>query len=79
MSIANNPLRYMKLKSWLFLRLKNCFQFFPHDFAFDKAVEEEYQYENEYSEYDDRNSNVNDNKNPGTQSFLGFSQPALSR
>ena len=57
-----------------------CFQFFPHDFAFDKAVvEEEYQYENEYSEYDDRNSNVNDNKNPGTQSFLGFSQPALSR
>ena len=56
-----------------------CFKFFPHDFAFDKGIEEEYQYENEYSEYDDRNSAVNDNKNPGTQSFLGFSQPALSR
>jgi len=71
--------QHLVCTNWFDVDCQQSTQFFPHDFAFDKAVvEDEYQYENEYSEYDDRNSNVNDNKNPGTQSFLGFSQPALS-
>lgn len=71
--------QHLVCTNWFDVDCQQSTQFFPHDFAFDKAVvEEEYQYENEYSEYDDRNSNVNDNENPGTQSFLGFSQPALS-
>lgn len=71
--------QHLVCTNWFDVDCQQSTQFFPHDFAFDKAVvEDEYQYENEYSEYDDRNSNENDNKNPGTQSFLGFSQPALS-
>jgi len=63
--------QHLVCTNWFDVDCSQSFQFFPHDFAFDKTVPDEYQYE--YPDYDERNNNARENINKDQdQSFFRF-------
>ena len=59
----------------IFQHISLLSQFFPHDFAFDSVLEEEYQYEEDYQDYNSGPASSHSDQGR----FLGFSQPTFSR
>lgn len=72
--------QHLVCTNWFDVDCLQSIQFFPHDFAFDKGNPADY---HDYTvNYDDRDYLYEDNdektSDRGTQTFLGFSQPASS-
>merc|ERR1712126_202642 len=67
----------MGCTNWFDVDCQQSLAFFPHDFAFDKGRPDDYHDYTDYKEHPDYQYDDVDS-NRGTQTFLGFSQPASS-
>ena len=69
--------QHLVCTNWFDVDCQQSLTFFPHDFAFDKGRPEDYHDYTDYKERPDYDYEYADvDSDHGTQTFLGFSQPA---